>query len=148
MSSTTRRLRRAAQRDAALRGARAMGCSCKPWIRPGRHDGETASRTSPVAHDDDCPLRQAPSTLGRLPRAGMRPVTPLEVLHMASIEVIARLRAADLAQLDGYRDIADRLRTTAARWAELERGEMLVDSPIGEVLPNELGRPVHRVCPP
>lgn len=52
--STTRRLRRQAQRHAAITAAKASGCTCRPEIRHVRSiDGVPHLE---VRHDDWCPM--------------------------------------------------------------------------------------------
>jgi hypothetical protein len=57
---TPRQMRRAAQRGAVLRSVKALGCTCKPWVKPTGRDEYGIPHVG-VAHDDDCPLLHAPS---------------------------------------------------------------------------------------
>jgi hypothetical protein len=59
---TPRAIRRAAQRRAALSASKLLGCTCRPAIRPGQRDAEGVPHVT-VGHDDDCPMRDAPTTL-------------------------------------------------------------------------------------
>ena len=68
---TPRQMRRQAQRRAVLEAVRAMGCTCKPWVKPTGRDEYGIPHVG-VAHDDSCPMHRASSVavLYRLPGCG------------------------------------------------------------------------------